>query len=513
MFSADALRSLTEPLPEAPARSTLSHLARRLTQHGWRHVAAPGLAMAWDPRDRGDLEDTAGWTSASVESLVGPANVGLEAHRSWGSAQLDGLTVVVDGACLDHNPFTGTQHLVVEISRWLSRTRANARILLAVKPRVIDAARDAIADADVQVVGRTRGVDADVVYRPYQMLYANELDFVLRTGRRGLVGQLDMIGFSNPFYHPSDQLFFFARNMQRHLMRSLDGVTFISEFGRDSAFAECPDIDPARLHVVSCGADPQALPGVHRSGRPVGPGTPFLLCLASTFWHKNRAHAISTFAELARHHGYEGHLVLGGPEPFYGRSLDAEDDLLATLPDAISARVHRYGHVHDEEKWWLLRHADAVLYPSIVEGFGLVPFEAAAVDTPCLVHAGTAPGELLGESPAAVQSWAPSVWAARLAELSSSAEARRALVVGVQHVAAAHTWERCAERTWHAIEHALAAPRRSLHADDGGRLVRIAPAASDAPGTTLRFDLARGIPGIRRRLRAATAAVRAGGTS
>lgn len=502
LISADALSSVPEPLPDAASsEQLLAKVAERLLHHGWRHVAAPGVAMAWESADPDLIDPIAGWNAAALASLVGPANVGLEAHVSWASAQLDGVRLAVDGACLDAHPYTGTQHLVLEVTRWLARTRPAARVILAVKPAMVDSVSAELAgEPNVAIVTRSSSLHADVVYRPYQMLYAGELDFVLEVGRRGLVGQLDMIGFSNPSYHPSEQLFFFARNLQRHLMRTLDGVTFISAFGRDSTIAECPDLDVERLHVVSCGADPR--PGVGALGpdRPFDAETPFLLCLASTFWHKNRAHAIATFADLAERHGYAGHLVVGGPEPYYGRSIAAEDALLETLPDDIRRRVHRWGHVGDEEKWWLLRHAQVVLYPSIVEGFGLVPFEAAAAGTPCLVRAGTAPGELLGETDAVVQSWDPSEWANEADRLIIDPERTSAIIDAVDGVARQHTWELCALRTWAAIDHALARPRRSIHHDDGGRLARVAPTAMAKPGARLRFDMARGTPAVKRRL-------------
>jgi glycosyltransferase involved in cell wall biosynthesis len=377
--------------------------------------------------------------------------------------------------------------------------------MLAVRRTVIGALKSELAGSRVQVVERSTRVDADLVYRPYQMLYARELPFVTTVGRRGLVGQLDMIGFSNPFYHPSDQLFFFARNLQRHLMRTMDGVTFISAFGRDSAFTECPDLDVNRLHVVSCGADPKPLPGVLQPDRPIDSTTPFLVCLSSTFWHKNRAHAIATFAALVEDQGYEGHLVLGGPEPYFGRSTDAEDVLLQRLALDVQNRVHRWGHIDDDEKWWLLRHAQVVLYPSIVEGFGLVPFEAASVGTPCLTYAGTAPGELLaGTDAVVVNSWSPATWAIHVSRMISDTGHASDVVNEIAEVAKLHTWKRCAERTWIAVDEALAAPRRSIHHDDGHFLSRVAPSSQrKAPGAALRFDIARGLPAVGRRLKRA----------
>lgn len=503
VLSAEALASLpTVPDGGDSVAAQLVVVAERLLQHGWRHVAAPGSALKWDPSDSTGTNPTAGWDQTTIANMIGPANVGLEAHTSWAGACTTGLRVVVDGACITDDPFTGTQHLVIEITRWLAAVRPEAKVMLATQRSVISASRSQLAGTGVEVVARRNDLQADVVYRPYQMLYAKELSFVLAVGRRGLVGQLDMIGYSNPFYHPSPALFFFARNLQRHLMRTLDGVTFISAFGRDSALAECPDLVPERLHVVSCGADPAPQEGALAPGRLLDQDSRFIACLSSTFWHKNRAHAIATFERLVEEYAYDGHLVIGGPEPFYGRSTDAEDDLLSRLEPDLRARIHRWGHVPDAEKWWLLRHADAVLYPSVVEGFGLVPFESAAVGTPCLTFAGTAPGELLRGTAATVATWNTAEWARRAAELIQQPGAASTLVAEIATAASGHTWQRAAERTWSAIDHALAIPSRTRHADDGGLLTRIAPTGRRlGRAASLRFDLVRAAPALARRIR------------
>jgi glycosyltransferase involved in cell wall biosynthesis len=507
-FSASALSST----PVKPRGSNVAEAVLRLGEvqaaHGWRHVACPGVAYDWDPTFAGSINPNGGWSAAAIEALAGPGNVGLEAHRSWARAVLGGTHVVIDGACLTAEPGTGTQHLVLEVSKGLAATRPRAKITLAVPPSSIEAVRREVDAHGVSVVKRSNDIDADVLYRPYQMLFAGELDMVLDVGRRTVVGQLDMIGFGNFAYHPSDDLAFFARNLQRFLMRRADAVTFISEYGRQSAFAECPDLDEQRMHVVSCGADPRPRLGESRL-TPIPPaGEPFLTCLASTFWHKNRAHAVATFAELVRTHHYPGHLVIVGHEPYFGRSTAAEDELLAALPDEVAARVQRLGHVNEDEKWWLLRCADAVLYPSIVEGFGLVPFEAAAVGTPCLSFAGTAQGELLGGTDAVIDDWHVDRWAERIAGWLHDDAAAVATVDAVRRVAELYTWEACAERTWQAIDDALARPRRSVHGEDGGMLTHVAAADRRRPFADVRFAIARGGPAIGRRLRRARSDVR-----
>jgi hypothetical protein len=155
-----------------------------------------------------------------------------------------------------------------------------------------------------------------------------------------------------------------------------------------------------------------------------------------------------------------------------------------------------------------------VLYPSIVEGFGLVPFEAAAVGTPALAHASTAPGELLGGTAAVMATWSPSSWATRADHLIQNDAAAASLVDEVVEAAQQHTWRRCAERTWAAVDATLAMPRRSIHADDGGALARISPSPLPAStAATLRFTVARGVPAVRRRVSGLLSSVRRSGAT
>ena len=71
-------------------------------------------------------------------------------------------------------------------------------------------------------------------------------------------------------------------------------------------------------------------------------------------------------------------LVMAGFHLHHGSSFDHE----LSGAGRHSRHVLRMGPVTRPEKTWLLRHADAVLYPTSSEGFGLVPFEAAALGVP-----------------------------------------------------------------------------------------------------------------------------------
>jgi glycosyltransferase involved in cell wall biosynthesis len=84
----------------------------------------------------------------------------------------------------------------------------------------------------------------------------------------------------------------------------------------------------------------------------------------------------------------------------YGSSRTDED--AAWGPDLP---VYVVPDVSSEERNWLLRHAEVVLYPTSAEGFGLVPHEAAAFGTPTVFVPFGPLGERFPDLPAAPRDW------------------------------------------------------------------------------------------------------------
>ena len=486
LISREAIASIGS-VASSPAgtdwRSAFVLLCQRLSTAGWRHVAAPGVALSWQMRAIGTADHGA-WSPSLLAEQNGAANEGLSTHVLWARTQLRPPAVVVDGACLTDSSHNGSQAVVVNIAKALKRTRSQARVVLAVPAEHVAAIAAEMSASGVEVIARERGVSGfDVAYRPYQLLDPNELTWLIDAGQRLAVSQLDMIAFSNPSYHPSPPLFHAVRNLQRHTMRLADAVTFISDFGMQSAVAECPDVDATRCWVVGCGADPAPMADRRPPASTGGIPERFIACVSATFWHKNRQHAIAVFDELCRVHGYSGSLLIAGPEPYYGSSADDDDALLATVAPAIRDRVVRLGLVGEREKWWLLEHADLVLYPSLIEGFGLIPFEAAALGTPALAPDTAAIGEVLRGSRALVHSWSIAAWADAAAAMLSSADRSAEVVADIRQAATGLTWDATAEHTWQAIDATLARPRARRHAEEGGLASRVAgPATTLAPG-------------------------------
>ena len=151
--------------------------------------------------------------------------------------------------------------------------------------------------------------------------------------------------------------------------------------------------------------------------------------------------------------------MLVGGEHARGSSVPAEQAFVAEHP-VLSERVRWLGHVRDDEQLALYRDAELVLFPSLYEGFGFVPFEAAALGTASVYTLRSSMGELLppdgalpsldagrgrGVRPAASRG----ACRCRLASSRRSARARQRL-----------TWDRTAAGYLEVYERALARPQR-----------------------------------------------------
>jgi glycosyltransferase involved in cell wall biosynthesis len=227
----------------------------------------------------------------------------------------------------------------------------------------------------------------DVLHRPYQPAADMNLGRYRQAGRVVVLTVLDFIAYDRADYHES------RREWRRHRayfdeqVELVDGVFAISQHVAarvDTQYGKRLRV-PVRATVL--GTDHLAPGPDLMAVTTAGPSLPaslpaavegeFLLVLGNDFAHKNRDFAVRVFARMCER-GYRGHLVLAGFHLDRGSSYAYELDGAG----AFGSRVLRIGRVSPSERIWLLRRAGAVLYPTSAEGFGFVPFEAAALGTP-----------------------------------------------------------------------------------------------------------------------------------
>jgi len=313
-------------------------------------------------------------TATSIASEDTTSALALALLRA--SIAVNGLKIAVDGSCLGPD-YMGTQHVVVETVRALSRSEAVQSIILYV-PRSISAeTRSKVEGTDnvrVEFFDQPAPFRADIAYRPYQLTNTVELNRMRSWGRWTVVNQLDVIAFHNPAYFPNVNEWFHYREMTRLILHAVDGVAFISEHARREVNSELLVGPGVAQRTVYCGSDFVTPKDSVQPNAKIG-RRPFVFALGASYLHKSRRFSIEVLKGLIDR-GWDGDLVLAGPTPPNGNSLGEEAELFLLNP-GLADRVITLGSITDPEKRWLFENAAAFLYPSVVEGFGFMPFEAA----------------------------------------------------------------------------------------------------------------------------------------
>jgi hypothetical protein len=118
------------------------------------------------------------------------------------------------------------------------------------------------------------------------------------------------------------------------------------------------------------------------------------------------------------------------------------------------------GPVSEQEKTWLVAHAGAVVYPSVYEGFGLVPFESALCGVPCVFAPQASLAEETPAGTAAILPWDPVRSAASAFALLSDPDVRARHVQELARAAGALTWDAAASALVDIYREAAVAPVR-----------------------------------------------------
>jgi O-antigen biosynthesis alpha-1,2-mannosyltransferase len=160
-------------------------------------------------------------------------------------------------------------------------------------------------------------------------------------------------------------------------------ICTVSEFSR-RRIIQWSGVPPGKVVNVQCGVDPQYHPGVAPFQYPF----PYLLCVSNRKRHKNEFRVIEAFARARIAAGMR--LVFtGNPTAELADCMERYD---------VTARVHFVGMVPDARLPSLYRGAEALVFPSLYEGFGLPVLEAMACGTPVLTSNTTALPEVAGEA-------------------------------------------------------------------------------------------------------------------
>ncbi|MBD3328639.1 glycosyltransferase [Candidatus Peregrinibacteria bacterium] len=170
---------------------------------------------------------------------------------------------------------------------------------------------------------------------------------------------------------------------------------------------------------------------------------PYLLYTGVWRGHKNLKNLIQAFAILKKEYGYIGNLVITGrADPLYAkeiytfaRKLDIMDDIIFT------------GMVSEEDLVALYNGAEAYVFPSLYEGFGLPPLEAMACGTPVVASKTSCIPEVCGDNALFFDPYKPDNMARVICEIIGDKNKREHLIKnGLKHLKL-FSWDKMAKET------------------------------------------------------------------
>jgi len=216
----------------------------------------------------------------------------------------------------------------------------------------------------------------------------------------------------------------------RRLARRASGLLTVSAFSRER-LAVALGVPPARFGVLRLGADHLAAVAADDSviDRFGLRDHPFLLAVGSANPTKNLPALVAAFSQLAA--GPLKLVIVGGNN---GQVFAA-----SARPDPPG--VVRTGPLDDAALVALYGQAQALVFPSVYEGFGLPPLEAMACGCPVVVARAASLPEVCGDAALYVDPHDAAALAASLQQLLADEGLRQRLRLAGRVRAAGYRWD------------------------------------------------------------------------
>jgi glycosyltransferase involved in cell wall biosynthesis len=268
----------------------------------------------------------------------------------------------------------------------------------------------------------------------------------------------DLIFERYPAHHTRRNRLFLQLAMPR-FVAAAHAIIAVSQHTK-ADLVELYGTDPAKIHVIYQGIDPTFAPAdpatVQRVGRQYSPGEaegavrPYLLMVGTLEPRKNHATAMRALARL-KAQGFSHRLLIVGGEGWLFAPIQALVGELGLAGDVTFA-----GYVPFADLVGLYSGADAVLVPSLYEGFGFPVLEAMACGAPVVCSTASSLPEVAAEAALLVPPTDDEALAAAIVQLLTDTASRNRLREAGRQRARQFRWEQCAAQTVDLYLHVLA---------------------------------------------------------
>ena len=282
----------------------------------------------------------------------------------------------------------------------------------------------------------------DVLFAPNFFLHRDQLPF----GHSCVATVHDLAFRARPDTVAPDTLAELERRLPETLFRC-QRLIAVSESTADG-LEEFLGVSRRRVHTIHEGLDPAFAEEVGTTDAIDGVPTPYLLFVSTLEPRKNVTGVLRAF-RLVAEWGYPGHLVLVGRWGWRTESIRAE---LETSP--VRDRVLHLDYVERGLLPALYAHADALLFPSWIEGFGLPILEAMACGTPVVTSGSSSMPEVAGSAAMYVDPASPHSIASAVSSLLEDDHHRARLAALGRERSTRFSWDRAAAATVEVLRQA-----------------------------------------------------------
>lgn len=173
---------------------------------------------------------------------------------------------------------------------------------------------------------------------------------------------------------------------------------------------------------------------------------PYIVYVGNVKPYKNVSRLVEAFLSIMNGLPHDM-LIVGQREGL----ITGESDGFFARVESANGRIQFTGHVPQEQLLALVGHADALVLPSLYEGFGLPPVEAMAAGIPALVSRAASLPEICGDAALYCDPLSVEDIAAGIMSIVSDKNLRRRLICEGKRQVCKYSWDLCAQKTASAL--------------------------------------------------------------
>lgn len=257
----------------------------------------------------------------------------------------------------------------------------------------------------------------------------------------------DMIHLVVPEIVGNPQKRLYAQWMYRAVRRRASAIFTVSEFSKREILRLTQGSRKSNIYPIPLGVFPEWYSASELS--PVRTGQ-YFVCVGNVKPYKNLSRLVDAFLSVKNHVPHDLVIIgqskglITGESPEFFRKIEEN-----------KGRVHLTGYVSHQELLSLVGHADALVMPSLYEGFGLPPLEAMAAGTPVAVSKAASLPEVCGDAALYFNPLDAQDIAEKLVLIASDRALAARLREEGHKRSGGFTWDSCAELTAERLRECL----------------------------------------------------------